>query len=366
MSLKRIAILVRKEFLQVVKDRSIILLVTLLPVMLVIIYGYALRMDAKPIALGIVNQNQSSIGYELQETFCGSEYFDVTVVSTLHEGREMLTRHDVKSLLIIPPDFSVSLNHGDAELMILINGTEAQLASISLSYIQNAILEVLKNLYQNSVPLLNVNDRNWFNEENESVWFLMSGQYVGIVTLMCAFLGSFVISREWDRKTIESLCATNASALEIVLSKAIVYYLMSLIGLALTLISGELLLNIPIRGNIPFILCCYGVYCFEMISLGLLISALTHSQFLSVEYAVIVGFLPTVLLSGLIFDLDSVAPFIRIIGYCLPPTYMIQAMRVNFLSGGAWDILLRDLLIQLLFAALFFAATVLKLRRDTK
>lgn len=366
MNLKRVGILVRKEFLQIAEDRSIILMVTLLPVMLVIIYGFALRLDAKPVSLCIVDQDQSAISIELQEAICGSEYFSVSVVPTLQAGRELLFSDQVKSLLIIPDDFAKGMNHGRAELMVLINGTEAQLASLSLSYVHSTILNTLKKLYPNTRPMLTVNSRNWFNEQNESVWFLMSGQYVGIVTLMCVFLGSFVISREWDRKTIESLCSTNVSALEIVLAKTIVYYLMSLLGLSLMLISGQLLLDIPIRGSVTFILVCYAVYCFEMVSFGLMISSITHSQFLAVEYAVIIGFLPTVLLSGLIFDLDSVAAFIKFIGYCLPPTYMIQAMRINFLSGGEWDILMRNLFIQLLFAAVFFGTTVQKLNKDVK
>ena len=145
----------------------------------------------------------------------------------------------------------------------------------------------------------------------------MSGQYVSIITLISIFLGGFVIAREWDRKTIESLAATNASAFEIVLSKVIVYYIMAIWSMFIILGLGELLYDIPIRGSIIGLVFSLSVYVLEMICLGVLISSFMKNQFTAAQIAVIIGFLPTVMLSGLIFDLRAVQPFIKVIGMIL-------------------------------------------------
>ena len=194
----------------------------------------------------------------------------------------------------------------------------------------------------------------------------MSGQYVSIITLISIFLGGFVIAREWDRKTIESLAATNASAFEIVLSKVIVYYIMAIWSMFIILGLGELLYDIPIRGSIIGLVFSLSVYVLEMICLGVLISSFMKNQFTAAQIAVIIGFLPTVMLSGLIFDLRAVQPFIRVIGMIIPPTYEVKAMRINMLSGGSELFLVANFFIQLFWCALFFILTVRQVKKDSK
>ncbi len=361
-----LSILLEKEIKQILKDKSVFVLVFILPVVLVIIYGSAIRMEVKPVSLCIASYNQSLIERTIAQEFLGSTSFKVSMVNSFAEGKALLDSDQVKSLLYIPKDFTSKLLQGHGELVIYLNGTEAQLASISDSYIKLSLQNAMSKLYPDDSKRISIITRNWFNEANESVWFLMSGQYVSIISLMSIFLGCFVIAREWDRKTIESLAATNASALQIVSAKVIIYYVLSLWAVFIILALGELLYKIPIRGNILALIASLSIYALEMICLGVLISAKLKSQFTAAQCAVIIGFLPTVMLSGLLFDLRAVEPFIAFIGKIIPPTYEVKAMRINMLSGGNGAYIWQNFAIQLAWCALFFTLAVRQVKRDSK
>ncbi len=360
-------LLIFKELGQILKDKSVLLIASVVPLVLVVIYGFAIRTDVKPVQLGIVVTQESEAATAIERGFMGSVYFNVTVVRSLEEGRDLMERHAIKALVIVPDNLSDELLQGRAEVMLILNGSEQQLSQLSAGYAQNTLTQSLKALYPGlSASGISVTARTWFNEANESSWFLMSGLYVAIATIMSTFLGAFVISREWDRGTMESLGATAASASEIVLSKLIAYYVLAAFGVMFMLILGQSILQIPIRGSMLLIILTLLVYVMEMLCLGMFISALCKNLFLAVEYAVIIGFLPTVLLSGLIFDLRGAHPVIQLIGYSIPPTYAVQALRISFLSGGQLSLVLRDLAIQVFYAALFFGLTVHKVGKDSK
>jgi ABC-2 type transport system permease protein len=358
-------ILIRKEILQISKDRSVLAVVLIQPLVLVIIYGYAIRMDVKPIETAIVCDYGSEVQKTLADEFLGSAYYDATVVGTLGEARDLLYSHKVNNIIAVDPGFDDALAHGTAQIMIFQNGSEAQLAELSRGYINSTISSAASKLGAGSSGITVVS-RNWFNEANTSSWFLLSGQYIAIITLVCSFLGSFVIAREWDRGTMESLAGTMISALELVLSKVMVYFILGFTGAMVTLIFGQLLLDIPLRGSVVLLVLLIAVYSFEMICFGVLISALCKNQFLASEYAIIIGCLPTVLLSGMIFDLRGVAAGIRAIGNAIPPTYAVEAMRVLFLSGGDTQKVLLDTGLQLIYALLFLFLAVCKVHRDCK
>lgn len=359
------AILIKKEILQITKDRSVLAVVLIQPLVLVIIYGYAIRMDVKPIETAVVCDYQSAIQKTLADGFLGSAYFDTTVVGTLGQARDLLYSHKVNNIVALDPGFDEAIAHGNAQVMVYQNGAEAQLAELSRGYINAVISQSAQKLGAGSGGITVVT-RNWFNEANTSSWFLLSGQYIAIITLVCSFLGSFVIAREWDRGTMESLSSTMTSALEIVMSKVMVYFILGFTGSMITLIFGQLFLDIPLRGSVILLVLLIAVYSFEMICFGVLISALCKNQFLASEYAIIIGCLPTVLLSGMIFDLRGVSPGIRLIGNLIPPTYAVEAMRVLFLSGGDTLKVLLDTLLQFFYAVVFLLLAVYKVHRDCK
>ncbi|MDY6322866.1 MAG: ABC transporter permease [Succinivibrio sp.] len=357
-------ILIKKELLQISRDPSVLAVVILQPLLLVVLYCFAMRMDVKPVEIAIVTPYQSQVQRQVTDAFIGSAYFDVTVVSTLGEGRALFDSHKVKNLLYFPPDFDEALAAGKARALLYENGAQAQLAQLTQSYVSATLQGALGGAASGSQ--ITLSSRTWYNEANDSTWFLMSGQYIAIMTLVCAFLGSFVIAREWDRGTMESLSGTSASSLEIVLSKVITYYGLGLCGSMLTVFLGQMFSGIPVRGAVAWIVALVLIYSFEMVCFGVLISAVCKNQFLASEYAIIIGALPTMLLTGMVFDLRGAAEGIRILGWLLPPTYAVEASRICFLSGGQDLTVLRDLLVQALWGIFFFICAVYRVQKDSK
>ena len=367
MSLVYLSLLIKKEIIQILRDKSILAITFVLPLLLVFIYGSTLRMDVKPIYIAYVSSEHNAINEELYAAFLGSEYFVTVRLESPQQAQKLMAQHKIKAYVYLQNNFMSDLMHKRSQIDVIINGTEAQAAALTQSYIEATLASVLaKYGASNAQNIVKVNSRNWFNEANESTWFLMSGQYIGIITVMCVFLSCFVISREWDRGTIETLQASNASAFEIVFSKILVYYALGLMGMLVTIVFGQLCYGIPIRGSIAMAFINMSIYTLEMICLGVMMSALCKNQFLSVEAAIIAGFLPAVMLSGLIFDLRGVHDFIRYVSVLLPPTYAIQSNRIIFLSGGSFEMLLRNLLIHIGFIIAFVAITVRVVKRDLK
>lgn len=266
-----------------------------------------------------------------------------------------------------------STDKDGAEIFLIQNATQSQLALLSYVYVAGVIEQVLAQDYGFLNANLNaaarpvsVNYRSWFNEANESTWYLVSAEYVGILGLICLFMVAVVISREWDRGTIASLYNSNASALEIVTAKVGAYYFLALLGGAMTLVYGQALLGIPIRGSVAMLLATLCVFVLEMTCLGMLISAICKNQFLAQEYAIVIGYLPVTLLSGMIFDLRGLPAAVNFIGHLLPPTYAVESFRICFLSGGQSATLWVNLAIQALGAVLFFSLCVLSVKRGAR
>lgn len=260
-----------------------------------------------------------------------------------------------------------------AEIFLIQNATQSQLALLSYVYVAGVIEQVLAQDYgflnanlNTAAKPVSVNYRSWFNEANESTWYLVSAEYVGILGLICLFMVAVVISREWDRGTIASLYNSNASALEIVTAKVGAYYFLALLGGAMTLVYGQVLLGIPIRGSVAMLLATLCVFVLEMTCLGMLISAICKNQFLAQEYAIVIGYLPVTLLSGMIFDLRGLPAAVNFIGHLLPPTYAVESFRICFLSGGQSATLWINLAIQALGAVLFFSLCVLSVKKGAR
>ena len=552
-------ILVKKEFAQIAKDRSALVIAFLMPLILVVIYGYAMRMDIKPVKVGFVSDLSSKIERDLLGGFLGSKYLQTRVYTDLESARRDFKAHEIESILYFDPRFAAkfqstlgglggagggvnlnlssdessstggadnlqnassaenfrpleddsadtgtesgintsaggssasgegsygngseaggsgvnssgatanssggsmgatanssssagdiganqgsvnliggadntsagsiggaddlqntsggvnanssangaggaggsgvnssgtggAVNNGDsssgagggaggsnkdgAEIFLIQNATQSQLALLSYVYVAGVIEQVLAqdygflnaNLNAAAKPV-SVNYRSWFNEANESTWYLVSAEYVGILGLICLFMVAVVISREWDRGTIASLYNSNASALEIVTAKVGAYYFLALLGGAMTLVYGQTLLGIPIRGSVAMLLATLCVFVLEMTCLGMLISAICKNQFLAQEYAIVIGYMPVTLLSGMIFDLRGLPAAVNFIGHLLPPTYAVESFRICFLSGGQSATLWVNLAIQALGAVLFFSLCVLSVKRGAR
>ena len=389
-NLTHIRALINKEIQQILSDKSVLVVAFVIPLLLVILYGSGMRMDIKPVSVAVVSpQVDDLIGREITLAMLGSSYFKVQVVNNEIEAKRLMQQHDISAYVMIPDNLAQSAFHQSINVLIVLNGADAQQSNLAKSYIESVLTSgtSLKALGRQVAYLSSVNQkniassgsyasakvkditvisRNWFNESNESTWYLMAGQLIGIVTLMSAFMSSIVIAREFERGTMTGILATNVNALELLISKIIPYYVLSLLGGSFAILTTFILYELPFRGSAFLFILTMAVYLYVSVLLGLLISALTQNQFLSSEYAIILSFLPSILLSGALFDLRSIPQIISYVAHMLPPTYAVQSSKICILSGGSSDILVLNLGILILFAALFTLACYLVINKHFK
>ena len=389
-NLTHIRALINKEIKQILSDKSVLVVAFVIPLLLVILYGSGMRMDIKPVSVAVVSpQVDDLIGREITLAMLGSSYFKVQVVNNEIEAKRLMQQHDISAYVMIPDNLAQSAFHQSINVLIVLNGADAQQSNLAKSYIEAVLASgtSLKALGRQVAYLSSVNQkniassgsyasakvkditvisRNWFNESNESTWYLMAGQLIGIVTLMSAFMSSIVIAREFERGTMTGILATNVNALELLISKIIPYYVLSLLGGSFAILTTFILYELPFRGSALLFILTMAVYLYVSVLLGLLISALTQNQFLSSEYAIILSFLPSILLSGALFDLRSIPQIISYVAHMLPPTYAVQSSKICILSGGSSDILVLNLGILILFAALFTLACYLVINKHFK
>jgi ABC-2 type transport system permease protein len=184
-----------------------------------------------------------------------------------------------------------------------------------------------------------VRSRLWFNEANDSRYFLVPGLIVLIMTLIGAFLTALVMAREWERGTFEAMFVTPIRSGEILVGKTAPYFMLGMIGLFLCILSGKYLFEVPLRGSTLVLTVVSMLYLLVTLATGLLISSVTKSQFIASQVALVVTFLPAMMLSGFLFDLRSMPDVIRAITYIMPARYYVALLQTIFLAGDIWSVI---------------------------
>jgi ABC-2 type transport system permease protein len=345
--LRRVAALVRKEGRQVVRDPSSIAIGVVLPVILVLLFGYGLSLDVLNVPVAVVLEDSSPAATDLAAGFEMSPYFSAHLMNSMPQARELMLDRKVDGIVRIRPDFSRRLMLGDAEVQILIHGTDANRARIIQGYAEGTIGQwtarrSAEGQDVSAGPVL-VQNRLWFNDANESRYFLVPGLIVLIMTLIGALLTALVMAREWERGTLESLFVTPIRSGEILLGKTVPYFILGLIGLALCIFAAKFLFNVPLRGSISVLLGASTLYLLVALGIGLLISSAVKSQFVASQVTLLVTFLPAVMLSGFLFDLRSMPAPVRAITYILPARYYVALLQTVFLAGDVWSVILPNI-----------------------
>ena len=252
--LRRVCALIRKEGYELVRDPSSISIGLVMPVLLVLLFGYGLSLDVTNVPVAIVLEDSSPAARELAAGFQMSPYFDPRILASMRVARQLMLERKVNGIVLIPSDFSRRLAHSDADVQVLVHGTDANNARIIQAYAQGTVAQwsagrVAEGNQIASGPV-SVQDRIWFNEANESHYFLVPGLIVLIMTLIGAFLTAMVMAREWERGTLESLFVTPVRSDEILLGKTVPYFALGMVGLLLCIASAKFLFHVPVRGSI--------------------------------------------------------------------------------------------------------------------
>ncbi len=370
----RILPLMRKENLHILRDPRSLYLAIGLPVILVILFGYAITMNVSHIHLGIIDQDSTSLCRDLIFRLGASDYFDIIYQSNSFSGSEkLLDDGRVKILIGIPSGFSKDLIRGaNTPLQLLIDGSDNNTAQIALGYISSIVRTfslkiILDKLNKQGpvpegIPPMDVEPIVWFNPDLRSTNFIVPGLIAVIMMVLSAMLTSLTIAREWENGTMEQLISSPAKPIEIITGKLIPYFVLGMFQTLLIILVGTLLFRVPLKGNLLFLFFITAVFLVCGLGTGLLISTVTKSQQLAFMISIIFTLLPSFLLSGFIFSISSMPKVIQIISYLVPAKYFLTVLRGIFLKGNGLAVLWPEVVPLILLALLVIMACVKRLK----
>ena len=348
----RLTSLTRKEFRQLLRDRSNLAIGILLPMVLILIFGYGMSLDVKNAPVGVVLEDPSPTAHEAIAGLQLSPTIAPVLLASMHDAEALMRERKIDGIVRVPSDFSRSLAAGNARVQLIVHGADAGRASIIQAYVSGALAQAAVRRADRggraggadapATGRVTVEQRMWFNAANTSTWYLVPGLIVLIMTLVGAFLTALVMAREWERGTLEALFVTPVRPVEILLAKIIPYFAVGMLGLALCLLAARFLFAVPMHGSLLVVVLSSMLYLIVAVSLGLVISSVTRNQFLASQVALIATFMPSMMLSGFLFDLRNVPTAVRVIGHVLPATYFMDLIKTLFLAGDVWPLIWRN------------------------
>jgi ABC-2 type transport system permease protein len=371
---RRLWALVRKETRQVVRDPSSIAIGVVLPLILILLFGYAMSLDVKHVPVALVVDQPSPQADEIVAAFRLSPYFQARQATSMAEARELMLSRTVDGVVYLPADFARRVAAGDADVQLLVHGVDANRARIIETYAEGAIAQAEARQAAEGVAAEGaaapsagvgqavVQSQLWFNNANDSRYYLVPGLIVLIITLIGAFMTAMVVAREWERGTFEALFVTPVRTEEILVGKVAPYFALGLGGLFLCLFAARFLFEVPFRGSLSVLLGGSMLYLLVSIGVGLLVSSGVKSQFLASQLVLAVTFMPALMLSGFIYDLRNVPLVVRLISYIVPARYYVSLLQTTFLAGDVWRVILPNTAV----LAVVAAALLVLARRATR
>ena len=354
--------LVRKEFLQVLRDPSALAIAFVLPVVLLLLFGYGVSLDAEHVPIAMVVEKPTPD----TTSFCGelehSLYFEPSYMHGMPAARQALMERRVDAILHLREDFSEKLQRpGGAPVQLIVNGVDANTARIVNGYVEGVYAKWLEHraiqLGQPPAEPVDVEHRIWFNANVRSRNYLVPGVVAVVMTLIGALLTALLMAREWERGTMEALMVTPVSMLEVLLGKTLPYFILGMGGLALSVVMGVWLFEVPLRGSVWVLLLGSSLFLLTALGMGLFISTVTRVQFVAAQVAIITTFLPAFILSGFIFDIGSMPRPIQWITHIIPARYYVSILKTTFLAGDVWSVILPNCAALALMATIFLGLT---------
>jgi ABC-2 type transport system permease protein len=365
----RLLAIARKEALQLRRDRRSLLLAFLLPLLLLVFFGYALTMDVDEIRLGVLDHDNSAGSRALVDALAASGLFRVAARPSGEAAAErLLDGGAVAAVLVVPPRFGGDVAAGRRPaVQLLVDGADANTATIALGYADAIAASAGAALAPRGgapAPPVRAHARVWYNPELRSRNMMVPGLIAVIMSIIAAMLTALTIAREWERGTMEQLVATPVGRVEVVLGKLLPYAAIGLVDVAVTAGAGMLLFDVPLRGSIPLLGLMTLLFLLGALGLGIFISAALKSQLLATQAAIIATYLPAVLLSGYIFDLGSMPVVVQGISHLVPARYFVTVSRGIFLKDVGLDVLWPQALAMLAFATLGLGLATRAFRKE--
>ena len=360
--------LVRKEFLQIVRDPSSIAIAFVMPVILLLLFGYGVSLDAEDVPIGLVVEQPNADTTDFTSQFGHSAYFQPVPFRDVEAAEAAMRAETIHAFVWLRADFARRLQQPEgADILLIVNGVDANTARLVEGYVQGVWSQWLYTYARGKgrelkLPI-QMDQRIWFNSEVRSRNFLVPGLIAVIMTLIGALLTALVVAREWERGTMEALMVTPVTIREIILGKLIPYFIIGMGGMGLSVGIALWLFDVPLRGSLWVLLVASALFLLVALGMGLLISIVARSQFVAGQIAIIATFLPAFLLSGFIFDIGSMPAAIQVITHIVAARYFVAILQSVFLAGNVWSVILPNAAALLIMAAFFLGISRRKARK---
>ncbi|HFD80496.1 MAG TPA: ABC transporter permease [Gammaproteobacteria bacterium] len=339
--------MIRKESLQILRDPSSIAIAFVMPVVLLLLFGYGVSLDARHVPLAMVVEQPDATSASLIGAFQRSEFFDPRPYASIQAAQQAFDLREVFGIVWLRNDFSRRLlSSGEAPIGVIVNGVDANQARITEGYIQGVWQAWLASYAREQGVELKIpvrlEPRIWFNAAVRSRDFLVPGLIAVIMTLIGAMLTSMVVAREWERGTMEALMVTPIRIGELVIGKLVPYFVLGMGGMLLSVAMALWQFDVPLRGSFWALSAASALFMLVALGMGLLISVVAKNQFVAGQVSIVITFLPAFILSGFIFEISSMPEPIRVITHLVPARYFVAILQTLFLAGDIWPIVLAN------------------------
>ena len=374
MNLKRIWAISNKEFIQIKRDPRSLALALVIPVLLLVIFGYGLSLDIDRVPTVVWNQDASSqVSKNFLLNFKFSRYFKIIGYADNYRDIEhMINSNQVMMALIIPKDFSHYLKSGKtAPLQLLVDGSDSNTATIAMGYVRSIVakynasllVETFSKYGYKPIRSVDLRARVWFNMGLTSRWFITPGVIAMIMMIIVALLSSICIAREWERGTMEQLISTPVKPVELIIGKLLPYFTIGFVDLSVCVFMIRFLFGVPFRGSYFLLVALSALFLIGALSQGILISITARTQLLASQLAMLTTFIPTMLLSGFIYPIFNMPPVVRLTTYFIPARYYIFILRGLFLKGSNMHVLWYESVFLFLFASSMFCLAIRRFQK---
>ncbi|MBU6497968.1 MAG: ABC transporter permease [Rhodospirillales bacterium] len=357
---RRLYGLLRKESLQIWRDPSALAIAFVLPAVLLMIFGYGVTLDARNVPIALVVQQPSAIAASFTSRFAHSPFFRPVRFLTIQDAERAMAARDVQGIVWLPGDFARRAESGgNAPIGVIVNGVDANDARIIEGYVQQAWATWLAARAAatggDAAMALSVQPQVRFNPAVDSRDYLVPGLIAVIMTLTGALLTALVIAREWERGTMEALMVTRVTIHEILLAKLIPYFVLGMGGMAGSVAIAVFLFGVPLQGSVWVLTATSALFMLAALGMGLLISGFARNQFVAGQVAIITTFLPAFILSGFVFDINSMPQAVQTITHIVAARYFVAILQSVFLAGNVWSVILPNAVALAVMAAIFLA-----------
>lgn len=369
MKLRRLLAVTRKESLHIVRDPRSLMIGIAMPVILLILFGYALTLDIDDVPFVVWDQNPSPVTRDLVSRFDGSPY--LTLAGAVDNSRDIEQAIETRRALVaivIPYDFARNLARGrGSDLQVIADGTDANTATLAIGYIEAIVGKYSEQLVLRTarmrLPGVDLRPRIWFNGDMESRNYIIPSLIAIIMMVIAALLTSLTVAREWETGTMEQLISTPIRVPELLLGKLIPYFAIGMLDVLIAVVFGEFMFHVPFRGSIILLFVVSAIFLVGGLTLGMLIGIATRSQLLASQLAMVTSFLPAFLLSGGMYSIDNMPRPIQILTYVIPARYFVTLLKGIYLKGVGLSILGVEAALLVVWSAIVMVLAHAKFRK---